>query len=543
MKSANSVIWGTLLALSLTLTAFAQDGPPPPPDGQADASAQTDQDPPTRAARLQYMSGSVSIQPQGTGDWVAGVLNRPLTNGDNIWTDKDSRAELNVGSGLIRTSNESSLTLTGVGDNSTQLELHQGTLDLWVRHLAEGETYEIDTPETAFTVQTPGEYRIDVDSQGNTSAVTVWQGEGEASSNGSTVTIKAGQQAHFADDSSAAPEVAEAPAPDSFDSWCRGRDNRDEHSASARYVSPNVIGSDDLDEYGAWSETPDYGPVWTPSSMPVGWAPYQYGHWVWIAPWGWTWVDDAPWGFAPFHYGRWVYWGNNWGWAPGPYSYWGPGYYAPALVAWFGGSSWGSGFGFGFGGGIGWCALGWGEPFFPWYHTRWGYFNRVNIYNTRFHDFNRFRNGFGRPGFGAGFHYANLRSPHGRIAVSQRTLTHSMRIRGGGVRMSANQFSRASLGGRVPVNPTRMSRLGASAGRRAAIPPVSRLLATNGIERLFLRWGPHRSARQVDGAARRGCSRTHERRTHEQWRGLRALRSSAAPGHGPGRRQWRHGWT
>ena len=38
----------------------------------------------------------------------------------------------------------------------------------------------------------------------------------------------------------------------------------------------------------------------------AGWAPYRYGHWTWVSPWGWTWVDDAPWGFAPFHYGRWV---------------------------------------------------------------------------------------------------------------------------------------------------------------------------------------------------------------------------------------------
>jgi len=154
-------------------------------------------DPPNRVARLQYMSGSVSIQPQGTGDWAAGVINRPLTSSDNVWTDKDSRAELNVGSGLIRMSSESSLTLTSVSDNTTQLELHQGTLSLRVHNLAPGETYEIDTPNTAFTVQTAGEYRVDVDSNGNTSEVTVRRGEGQASNNGSSVAINAGQQAHF----------------------------------------------------------------------------------------------------------------------------------------------------------------------------------------------------------------------------------------------------------------------------------------------------------------------------------------------------------
>jgi hypothetical protein len=532
MKRFRGTIWGALLAMSLTLaTAWAQDdaplppqdkpspaiqqndapplppdgqapavqqneGPPPPPDGQAPLSTQENQpDPPGRAVRLQYMSGSVSIQPQGTGDWVAGVINRPLTNSDNIWTDKDSRVELNVGSGLIRMSSEGSLTITDVSDTTTQLELHQGTLNLDVRHLQPGEVYEIDTPETAFTVQTPGEYRLDVDSNGNTSDVTVWRGEGQASTNGSTETIRAGQQAHF-EDNSGAPEIAEARAPDSFDNWCRDRDERFDHSASARYVSPNVVGSDDLDEYGSWRDTPDYGPVWTPSSVPGDWAPYHYGHWAWIGPWGWTWVDDEPWGYAPFHYGRWVYAGGGWGWAPGPYSYWGPAYYAPALVAWFGGPYWGGrfGFGVGFGGGIGWCALGWGEPFFPWYHTGWGYFNRVNIYNTRIYNINRFHEGFGRQGFGAGYRYANLNAPHGPIAVSQRALTNSMAVHGMGVRMSASDFSRASLGGRVPVSPTRVSRLGANAGRATAVPP-SRAFSRPTVSRASLAGGTRMASR------------------------------------------------
>src|SRR5215471_4045657 len=79
-------------------------------------------DPPGRVARLQYMSGSVSVQPHGTDDWVEGTLNRPLTNADNIWTDNDSRAELNVGTGVMRMSAMSSLTLTNVTDNTVQVQ-------------------------------------------------------------------------------------------------------------------------------------------------------------------------------------------------------------------------------------------------------------------------------------------------------------------------------------------------------------------------------------------------------------------------------------
>ena len=64
----------------------------------------------------------------------------------------------------------------------------------------------------------------------------------------------------------------------------------------------------------------------------AGWAPYRYGRWAWVSPWGWTWIDDARWGFAPFHYGRWAYASNRWCWVPGPrYVH---AVYAPALVAW-----------------------------------------------------------------------------------------------------------------------------------------------------------------------------------------------------------------
>src|SRR5207237_7754094 len=132
----------------------------------------------------------------------------------------------------------------------------------------------------------------------------------------------------------------------------------------------------------------------------------------------WTWVDDYSWGFAPFHYGRWVYYGGYWGWAPGPV-YARPGY-APALVAWFGGSNWG--FGLAFGGGYGWCPLGYGEPFVPWYGGSRHYFQRVNITNTRITNITYITNNYydrdrdrdrdrnhRKPA--RDFHYANLKVP------------------------------------------------------------------------------------------------------------------------------------
>jgi uncharacterized protein DUF6600/FecR-like protein len=442
-------------------------------------------DPPARAARLQYMTGSISVQPQGTGDWITGQLNRPLTNSDNIWADKNSRAELSVGAGLIRIDSETSLTLTNIGENAVQLELHQGAMYLHVRRLYDGETYEVDTANQAFTVQKPGDYRFDVDSDGDKTVITVWRGSGESTGDGPSVHIESNQQARFYDGTSLKHDIHAAPSADDFDQWAFARDQKLDHSESARYVSPEVPGYEDLDEYGTWRNTPDYGEVWAPT-VPPGWAPYYNGNWIWQNPWGWTWVESEPWGYAPFHYGRWVWAGGYWGWAPGPI--WVRPYYAPALVAWFGGPGWGINFGFGFGGGFGWCPLGFGEPFIPWYHAGFGYFNRVNVTNTRITNINIrnvYNNNFanGQPRSGGGIygarngnqvHYANLRAPGGFSAASRNTLVNSLSVAHNGVRVSPNQLSRTSLASvRTPgVQPTRTTMLG-GAGRGTAAPARS----------------------------------------------------------------------
>ncbi len=152
-------------------------------------------------------------------------------------------------------------------------------------------------------------------------------------------------------------------------------------AARARnYVSDEMTGYEDLDAYGTWTYQAGYGACWTPTGVAVDWAPYRMGHWVWIAPWGWTWVDDEPWGFAPFHYGRWAFVSSRWFWVPGrvfvrPV-------YAPALVAFVGGGGFHLSVGVG-GPGVAWFPLGPGEVYMPWYRTSRGYVNNVNITNTR----------------------------------------------------------------------------------------------------------------------------------------------------------------
>ena len=470
-----------------------QSGQQPPYNGQqsypdqgqqqsypSQPDQQQQQDPPGRVARVQYMSGQVSTQPGGVNDWIAASQNRPLTTADRVWTDKNSQAELNVGDGFLRMNSETSVTLTNVTDNSIQVELDQGTLEVSVKHLQRGEIYEIDTPNYAFTIMKNGVYRFDVYPNEDQSWVTVRSGYGQATGQGSAVRVNSGQQVRFSGGTSLVHTAMNAPARDGFDDWVQVRDKRLDDSLSARYVSPGVIGYQDLDTYGHWVQAPQYGNVWIPYSVPTGWAPYRFGHWAWIAPWGWTWVDDAPWGFAPFHYGRWVSYGGYWGWAPGPVGYWNP-YYAPALVGWIGGPDFGVGFGFGGGGwgvsvNFGWFPLGWGEPYYPrycgWGHGGWyrgggyvsnNYIRNVNITNTRIVNINNVTNNYYNNRGVANARYGFRNTAGAVTAAPESAFKSGLPINRVGGAVPRNALGQGSMLRGVNATPTRQSVIGGAA--------------------------------------------------------------------------------
>src|SRR5258708_5542645 len=336
------------------------------------------QDPPTRAGRIGYVQGSVSFQPSGQGDWLEAVPNRPLTTGDNLWVDKDGRAEVQIGSTSIRLGPETSLTLLELGNDVTQLRLSMGSLFFRVRHFGGDDTFEVDAANLAFNVNQPGEFRLDVNGNGDQTSATVWRGEAEITGGGNSYRLQAGQQGTFSGTDQLNYDVAEISSPDDFGRWAMSRDEREDRVRSREYVSDEMTGYEDLDDYGRWHEVSGYGNVWTPGGVPGDWAPYRYGHWVFVSPWGWTWVEQEPWGFAPFHYGRWAFVDSGWCWIPGPVAV--RPVYSPALVAFVGGGGFHGGIGIG--GGVGWFPLGPGEVFVPWYRTSPRYVQNVNITNT-----------------------------------------------------------------------------------------------------------------------------------------------------------------
>lgn len=355
-------------------------------------AAADEDDPPSRVARLSFTRGEVSFGPAGTDDWVSAVLNRPITTGDKLWTGDDARAELHLGSMAVRLGQQTGFSFLNLSDRMTQIRLTEGTLNLRVRRINEDESIEIDTPNLAFSVLRPGRYTIRVNEDGNETVVLVRDGQGEVTGGGAAFNLRAGDEGVFRGTDTLDSNLQSIDEEDDFEIWCTDRDRREDRAVARRYVSDDVIGYEDLDDYGGWRPVPEYGTVWFPHVTVVNWAPYRFGHWAWVSPWGWTWVDDAPWGFAPFHYGRWVFVGGAWGWVPCPprpvvvgVAYVRP-VYAPALVAWVGGPHFAAGvaFGGGFAVGVnvGWFPLGPREVFVPSYPVSRTYINNVNVSNT-----------------------------------------------------------------------------------------------------------------------------------------------------------------
>jgi FecR protein len=337
-------------------------------------------DPPGRVARVNFLEGSGSMQGAGVDGWSNDLLNRPLTGGDRVWIDERSRAEMHVGSTALRLGSRTAVQVLAVDDHSVRLSLTAGSISVHLRDFDSGDRFDIETPAGEVSLRQPGGYRVDVDDSNARAYLAVWNGSAEVSGPSGARAISQEQSAELVPGAEPAIDTASAGNTDSLDEWAEARDQSEDQSSAAQYVSRDVVGYQDLDGYGQWVDEPSYGMVWVPV-VAAGWAPYHYGYWNWIAPWGWNWIAYEPWGFAPSHYGRWVYAPHGWAWVPGPR--WGATpVYSPALVAWRGERYPRTNPDIMHRPKVGWVPLGFNEVYDPPFHASADYLRAANLSNT-----------------------------------------------------------------------------------------------------------------------------------------------------------------
>lgn len=340
------------------------------------AQAAAAQDPPGRVGRLAYIEGNVSVFQDPDQGWERAYRNLPITSENSVWTDPRSRAEVRISGMALRLDQTTQLDVANLDFDDLTLFVPQGSVAVRVRHFENDQRLDVTTPHGRFRLYGVGRFRLDVDPESDETVFTVFSGTGAMRAaghdvkvdTGGALRVRGGERAWY---------VREPARSTGFDRWTLARDDKWIERRSTQYVSHHMTGYEELDAYGEWIEEPEYGHIWYPTRVARDWVPYRHGRWAWVRPWGWTWVGDEPWGYAPYHYGRWVYVRDRWAWWPGPREprpVW-----APALVAWVGGSNFSVSVGGGAAPALGWYPLAPWERYDPWYRANPTYVNRINV--------------------------------------------------------------------------------------------------------------------------------------------------------------------
>jgi FecR protein len=325
-----------LLALLLTLfsiTARADD----------DDDADDDYDVKARVVRISLIGGEVTLKRNGNEDWEPLRLNYPLVEGDTVATNNDSRLEIQIDArNFVRLAENSTLRIVTLRDEGIALSLVEGTAAVRLAKFdRQREYFEIDAPRTTMAAEQEGSYRIDVPRDGRVRLTVRDGGSARIYSDTSGFVLRDGRSAELvvSGENMGDWEFFATASRDAIDDWVSEREKylAQRLKYDVKYYDEYVWGAEDLDAYGDWSYTGDFGWIWRPHATTIStfsdWAPYRYGHWSWCPPYGWTWVGYETWGWAPYHYGRWVFHNGFWAWCPRTQFNRHRSWWRPALVA------------------------------------------------------------------------------------------------------------------------------------------------------------------------------------------------------------------
>ena len=150
---------------------------------------------------------------------------------------------------------------------STRLSLAQGSVDLRLWRAPRGGVV-IATPAGDVRLDYAGSYRIDVGGPQDDGSyppveVTVFEGSSAAPGAEGSVEIDAGEAAViYAGYDPQAIDVQDA----AIDDWASDREQGERWDAYSDQ-SPGMTGVEDLERYGQFEDTPDYGQVWFPRDL------------------------------------------------------------------------------------------------------------------------------------------------------------------------------------------------------------------------------------------------------------------------------------
>jgi hypothetical protein len=471
----------TSLCLAIPLAGHTQ---PPPPPGAApagsDVAGQPNTDPPPVAGSLANLAGQVSFHAAGETQWSPATLNYPVTNGEGFWTEPQASATIDVADDRIVLDESTEFDVATLDQSQFVATEPQGAIFVQLNTLTQGQTLVVNTPRGSVQISQPGEYEIVAGDTNDATTVTVVQGAAHISGTNVALDVGPNQSAAITGSDTLQGTVGSIQEDAFLRTQLQLLAQQGQQRSSVPQVCQYMTGGEQLASYGSFTQTSQYGQVWYPHDVPSDWAPYRDGHWAYVSPWGWTWVDNARWGFAPFHYGRWAQIDGRWGWIPGGGAAYVPGtypIYSPALVSFIGVGAVGLGFSLGIGEGgyaPAWIPLGPHEPYYPWYHFREGYFSRINSFY-----------GVPRDIIARGPTYINTINIHqnnfftnraAATVISPAAFARGQSVLSAGHPLPERAFAEARpLGGRLAVRPTAFTpNLPAEAAHRFNVPVPAR---------------------------------------------------------------------
>jgi hypothetical protein len=357
------------VATAAAVPALAAAGPVGAADASAAASLAV---PPARVGRVSLVVGSLSFHAAGETLWSPAGVNCPVATGEGLKTGPTDRGELEIGADRIAMAGDTEVEIATLDAHRIDLKLARGQIGFRLARLG-GESVTITLPGGSARLTAPGRYGIAAGTAQEPARLAVFEGRAQLLGGGAELAVKFGAAAVLSGGKPVAAPL-EAAAKDAFAVSA---------PAAAAAVPPppadvdaNMTGIEELAAAGSWATAPGLGAVWYPKAVPAGWVPYRDGHWAWIEPWGWTWIDDLPWGFAPSHFGRWAEIGDEWGWLPGRKA--ADPIFVPAVVAFLGTAGFGISYAGGHGPAIGWFPLAPGEIYWPSYSSDLRYIRRLN---------------------------------------------------------------------------------------------------------------------------------------------------------------------